>query len=54
MFDYIKGCIPNEPRSLFTFNYNIYLYITRSSEKFQNTTAFGTDNFNSDGAKLWN
>ena len=34
MFDYIKGCIPDELKRLFTFSYDIHSYITHSSEAF--------------------
>ena len=27
MFDYIKGCIPDERKRFFTFNYDIYSHI---------------------------
>ena len=49
MFDYIKGCILDELKRIFTFSYNIHSYTTRSSEVFhipkRNTTSF-------DGVKL--
>ena len=58
MFDDIKGCIPDELKRLFTFNYDIHLYITRSSEVShipkRNTTRFGIITLSFDGAKLWN
>ena len=28
MFDYIKGCIPDELKRLFTFIYDIHSYVT--------------------------
>ena len=58
MFDYIKGCIPDELRRLFIFNYDIHSDIMRSSEVFhipkENTTRFDISAFSFDGAKLWN
>ena len=48
MFYYIKVCIPDELKRLFTLSYDIHSYITRSSEVFHmpnipkgNTTRFG-------------
>ena len=34
MFDYIEGCIRDELKRLFTFNYDIHSYTMRSSEIF--------------------
>ena len=34
MFDYIKGCTPDQLKRFFTFIYDVQSYITRSSEVF--------------------
>ena len=58
MFHYIRGCIPNELKRLFTFNYDILSYITHSFEVSYitkgNTTQFGINTLRFDASKLWN
>ena len=58
MFDYIKGFITDELKRLFTFNYDIHLYIKRTSEAFhipeRNTTRFGINTLCFNDVKLWN
>ena len=56
MLDYIKDCIPDERKRLFTFSYDIHSNITRSSDVLHmpkgNTTRFGNNTLSFDSAKL--
>ena len=58
IFDYIKGCIPDELKRRLTSNYDMHSYIAGSSEAFNihkgTTTRFGINALSFDGAKLWN
>ena len=40
MFDYIRCCVPDDLNRVFTFNYDIHSYITRSSEEFHISYTF--------------